>query len=199
VLVVDDEDGPREALGMVLERSFRVLTADGGASALRTLADTQVDVVMLDLRMPEMDGIETLRRIRDLDPDVEVVIVTAVPPYDVAWECMRLRAFDVLRKPFSAAEIMATAQRAAASRSVRHDDKTSTAVIAPLVDELVKQLEGMSTGVIEREVMSYARLLARWLQSLVQKPSGLRLRDALSSLPQDEKIDEDKADLDAAS
>src|SRR5262249_803342 len=100
VLVVDDEDGPREALRTALEPSFRGVTADGGASGLRVFTDTQVEVVMLDIRMPGMDGIETLRRLRDIDPDVEVIIVTAVPPYDVAWECMRLRVFDVLRKPF---------------------------------------------------------------------------------------------------
>jgi DNA-binding NtrC family response regulator len=187
VLVVDDEDGPREALRLVLERQFRVLLADGGEAALRILAKTPVDVVMLDLRMPGMSGIETLERIRELDPNVEVVVVTALPPYDVAWDCMRLRAFDVLRKPFSGAEILATAERAAASRSARYHDQKPTAAIAPLAEELVTQLEGMTSGTGEQDVVRYVRLLARCLRSLVQRPPELRLRDALESLTYDGK------------
>jgi DNA-binding NtrC family response regulator len=184
VLVVDDEDGPREALRLALGRQFTVLIADSGEAALRALGDTPIDVVMLDLRMPGMGGLETLRRIRELDPDVEVVIVTAVAPYDVAWECMRLRAFDVLRKPFSGAEIVAIAERAAASRSARRYNHHKP--IAPLVEELVKQLESM-TGPAEQDVVRYVRLLARCLQSLVQGPVEFRLRDALESLRYDKQ------------
>jgi DNA-binding NtrC family response regulator len=122
VLVVDDEDGPREALRLVLESQFRVMTADGGAAALRALAQTPVDIVTLDLRMPGMDGFETLRRIHDLDPDIEVVIVSAVPPFEVALERPKLVAFDVVRKPFSATELVATAERAAAHRFARRGE-----------------------------------------------------------------------------
>jgi len=122
VLVVDDEDGPREALRLVLESQFRVMTADGGAAALRTLAETPVDIVTLDLRMPGMDGFETLRRIHDLDPEIEVVIVSAVPPFEVALQRSKLGAFDVVRKPFSATEMVATAERAAAHRFARRGE-----------------------------------------------------------------------------
>jgi DNA-binding NtrC family response regulator len=130
VLVVDDEDGPREALRLVLESQFRVLTADGGAAALRALAETPVDVVTLDLRMPGMDGFETLRRIHALDPEIEVVIVSAVPPFQVDRESPRMRAFDVVRKPFSATEMMATAERAAAHRFARRGEAKPTASVS---------------------------------------------------------------------
>jgi DNA-binding NtrC family response regulator len=130
VLVVDDEDGPREAVRLVLERQFRVLTASGGAAALRAIAETPVDVVTLDLRMPGMDGFETLRRIHDLDPEIEVVIVSAVPPFEVDQEGPELRAFDVVRKPFSATEMVATAERAAASRYTRRGDPKPTAALS---------------------------------------------------------------------
>ena len=182
LLIVEDEEGPRQALCLALRPHFTVLVADSGEAALRALENTRVDVVMLDLRMPGMDGIETLQRIREIDLDVEVVIVTAVPPYDVAWECMRLRAFDVLRKPFSGAEIIAIAERAAASsRARRHSHKP----IAPLAEELVKRLEDMTSAAGEQDVVRYVRLLARCLQSLVQDPVELRVHDALESLRHD--------------
>jgi DNA-binding NtrC family response regulator len=126
VLVVDDEDGPRQAVRLVLESQFRVMTADGGAAALRTLEETAVDVVTLDLRMPGMDGFETLRRIHDLDPEIEVVIVSAMPPFEVALERSKLGAFEVVRKPFSATELVATAERAAAHRFARRGEAKPT-------------------------------------------------------------------------
>jgi len=119
VLVVDDESGPREAFRLVLESEFNVLTAESGWAALDTLRHNPVDVITLDLMMPAISGIETLKRIRKIDADVEVVIVTAMPEPDAASECRRLRAFDVLPKPFSRAEILAAAERAAKRRRDR--------------------------------------------------------------------------------
>ena len=124
VLVVDDESGPREAFRFVLEDQFNVLTVESGWAALDALRENPVDVITLDMMMPAISGIETLERIREIDSDVEVVIVTALPADRVARECMRLRAFDVLAKPFSRAEIVSAAERAAARRSARrHGDE----------------------------------------------------------------------------
>jgi cyclic di-GMP phosphodiesterase len=119
VLVVDDESGPREAFRLVLESEFNVLTAESGWAALDTLRQNTVDVITLDLMMPAISGIETLKRIRKIDADVEVVIVSALPEADAALECRRLRASEVLPKPFSRAAILAAAERAAARRRDR--------------------------------------------------------------------------------
>jgi CheY-like chemotaxis protein len=119
VLVVDDESGPREAFRLVLESEFNVLTADSGWAALDALRQNPIDVITLDLMMPAISGIETLKRIRKIDTDVEVVIVTALPAPDAASECRRLRASEVLPKPFSKAAILAAAERAAARRRDR--------------------------------------------------------------------------------
>ena len=121
VLVVDDESGPREAFRLVLEDEFNVLTAESGWAALDALRQNAVDVITLDLMMPAISGIETLKRIRKIDADVEVVIVSAMAAPDATSECRRLRAFEVLAKPFSRAEILSAADRAAARRSARRE------------------------------------------------------------------------------
>jgi DNA-binding response OmpR family regulator len=127
VLVVDDENGPREAFRLVLEDHFNVLTADSGSAALGVLRDTPVDVVTLDLMMPVLSGVETLRRIRELDSDVEVVIVSAMPARDVTSKCVYLRAFEILAKPFSRVEILAAAKRASTRRNDRRRAQQSAA------------------------------------------------------------------------
>jgi DNA-binding NtrC family response regulator len=127
VLVVDDESGPREAFRLVLEDAFNVLTAENGWAALDALRKYPVDVITLDLMMPAISGIETLKRIRKIDSDVEVVIVSALPAAEAASECKRLRACEVLAKPFSKTEILSVAERAAARRFARRAGETSGA------------------------------------------------------------------------
>lgn len=77
VLIVDDEVGPRESIRLVLEPRFRVITAAAGEQALALLRDHQVDVVTLDLMMPGLVGIETFKKIREIDSKVQIVIVSA--------------------------------------------------------------------------------------------------------------------------
>jgi putative two-component system response regulator len=119
VLVVDDETGPREAFKLVLEDRFNVLTAESGHAALKTLNENRVDVITLDLMMPSLSGVETLKRIREVDSDVEVVVVSALPAGELVSQCTELRAFDILAKPFSRAEILSAADRAARRRNAR--------------------------------------------------------------------------------
>ena len=77
VLVVDDELGPRESLRMLLKPSYAIQTAENGRTALELLRRFQPDVVIMDIKMPEMDGLELLRHVKRADPSIEVVMITA--------------------------------------------------------------------------------------------------------------------------
>lgn len=100
VLLVDDEVEFIETLAKRLaRRGVTVHTATSGAKALAFLGDSSVDVVVLDVKMPEMDGIEALEKIKALRPEVEVVMLTAHANVEVALRGMELGAFDYLMKP----------------------------------------------------------------------------------------------------
>lgn len=100
VLLVDDEAEFIETLAKRLaRRGVTVHTATSGFKALDFLATATVDVVVLDVKMPEMDGIEALEKIKALRPEVEVVMLTAHANVEVALRGMELGAFDYLMKP----------------------------------------------------------------------------------------------------
>jgi len=100
VLVVDDEDEFRDLTVKRLEkRGLKAKGAAGGKEALEILEHSHTDVVLLDVKMPGMDGIETLRQIRIMRPLVEVVLLTGHASVDSGIEGMKLGAFDYLMKP----------------------------------------------------------------------------------------------------
>ncbi len=106
VLIVDDEKDFVEMFSLRLEgEGERVSTAFNGVDALDLLDETPIDVVILDIRMPGIDGIETLRQIKARHPLVEVILLTGHGTTETAVEGMRLGAFDYLMKPADFDEI----------------------------------------------------------------------------------------------
>jgi len=100
VLLVDDEETYADTLRKRLtRRGLAVLVANSGEQALAVLADNPVDVVLLDVKMPGMDGMETLSRIKRGHPGVEVIMLTGHANVDVAIRGMEQGAFDYLMKP----------------------------------------------------------------------------------------------------
>jgi CheY-like chemotaxis protein len=97
VLVVDDDSGLRESCRLILED---VLDAPDGTRGLEIVRRSHVDVVLLDIRLPGMDGLEVLEQAKALDEQVEVILVTAVKTVKAAVTAMKLGAFDYLTKPF---------------------------------------------------------------------------------------------------
>ncbi len=123
VLVVDDESNLRKVLEALLRReSYRVLTAHDGASAWDQLLTERVDVVLSDLRMPGMDGMELLTRISERFPGLPVVLLTAHGTVDTAVDAMKIGAFDYLTKPFDKDELRAIIGKAAAHARLRDSE-----------------------------------------------------------------------------
>lgn len=107
VLVVDDEQEFRDITVKRLEkRGLKAKGAESGEKALEILEHSHTDVVLLDVKMPGIDGIETLRRIRGLKPLVEVVLLTGHASVDSGIEGMKLGAFDYLMKPIELEPLM---------------------------------------------------------------------------------------------
>jgi DNA-binding NtrC family response regulator len=123
VLLVDDEVPFVETMTKRLsKRQVMVLPAYSGREALEKLAKNAVDVVILDVKMPGMDGIETLREIKKTHPLVEVIMLTGHATVETAVEGMRLGAFDYLMKPCEIEELMAKVGEAKEKKS-KHEQK----------------------------------------------------------------------------
>jgi DNA-binding response OmpR family regulator len=108
VLIVDDEKNIRLTLAIALEKlNIPVDTAVNGEEALNQLAKKSYGLMLLDLRMPGIDGMEVLRRVPAIRPEVKVVIITAYGSVEAAVEAMKLGAVDFLQKPFDAEDVRA--------------------------------------------------------------------------------------------
>jgi DNA-binding response OmpR family regulator len=106
ILVVDDEKNIRLTMSQSLEPlGMPVKTAVNGEEALLKLGEEQFGLIFLDLKLPGMDGMEVLRRIRDKWPQIRVIIITAYGTIESAVEAMKLGAVDFIQKPFSPGEI----------------------------------------------------------------------------------------------
>ena len=118
VLVVDDEEGVRASVRAILEETCEVLEAENGAAALELLGTREVDLVMLDQRMPGEAGVDVLPRVKAIDPSVVVVLATAVREVRTAVEALKRGAYDYLTKPFDVDDILGLADRARLEREV---------------------------------------------------------------------------------
>jgi DNA-binding NtrC family response regulator len=106
ILVVDDEVGPRESLRMILKPLYEVHTASDGQEALRLIQNKDIDVVTLDLKMPGLRGIEVLKEIKKLKPDMEIIIITGYGMLNNAQDAIRFGANDFISKPFNVPDII---------------------------------------------------------------------------------------------
>jgi DNA-binding NtrC family response regulator len=156
VLVVDDEPGVRASVKMVLDGVCIVLEASDGPAALEAVRSGDVDVCLLDVRLPGMEGIEVLERLKRLDAGLEVVLVTAVRTVRTAVEAMKLGAYDYLTKPFAVEDLRSVVNRALERRALHRE-------VRYLRDELARhegfdQLVGRSPAM--RRVYEIVRQIA---------------------------------------
>lgn len=117
ILIVDDEKDTGDILAEVLtEEGYQAFSALSGRSALNTVKKKKPDLVLLDIKMPKMDGIEVLEKIKKIDENISVVMITGYGGLKTAREAMRLGAYDYVTKPFDMNFIKAVVRDALSER-----------------------------------------------------------------------------------
>ena len=112
ILVVDDEAGPRESLRMILKPMYDVHTVENGQEAINFISQNKVDLVTLDLKMPGLSGIDVLKEIKKLQPDIEVMVVTGYGTLTNAQEAILYGVGDFISKPFNVPDIISMVSKA---------------------------------------------------------------------------------------
>ncbi len=122
ILVVDDERSMRELLDIALKREgYNVLLAENGTAALAQLERQRVDLLISDIKMPDMSGVEVLRVAKGLNQDTIAIMITAFASTESAAEALKMGAYDYVSKPFSVDELKIVVRNALEHRQLRHD------------------------------------------------------------------------------
>lgn len=106
ILVVEDQEGPRRALMMILSSFYRIYTAETASAALKIIVECPIDLILMDVGLPDYSGIELLRRVRATGQDVKVIVMTGGASIESAEEVLRLGAVAYLLKPFNFQEVL---------------------------------------------------------------------------------------------
>lgn len=188
ILVVDDEPNLRRVLGAQLSRDgYEVHAVADGEEALRILQEQYIDVVITDLRMPRLDGLELLRRALVLEPELPVVIITAHGTVDNAVEALKSGAFDYITKPFDQNEVRNVVKKALRTRALASEEARQERGLPPgarygiigdsrAIQELRAVIDRVadtpSSVVIQGEVGTGKQLVARALHDSSSRREG---------------------------
>ena len=140
ILVIDDEMGPRESLRMLLKPNYQVHTADCVEAGLRLLREKKPDAIIMDIRMPGTNGIDGLRKIREIDPHLSVIMLTGFGALETAQEALRLGANDYISKPFDAHQMREVIGRNVERTRTFRTGLNAAAEIQELNNRLLKEL-----------------------------------------------------------
>jgi two-component system response regulator AtoC len=121
VLIVDDEVGTRESLRMLLKNDYEVFLAKNAEEAFLRLKEHSPDIVLLDIILPDLDGLKVLEKIKQKEPDVIVIMITATRTVKTAVEAMKLGAYDYVTKPFDTEELCLIIRRALSTQALEKE------------------------------------------------------------------------------
>ncbi|WP_136795981.1 response regulator [Desulfosediminicola ganghwensis] len=137
ILVVDDEPRIREACSLILQTmGFEVQAAADGAEGLKLIEDHHFDILLLDLVMPNMSGFELLSRVRDIDPDTVVIVITGYATLEHSIEAMKKGAFDFIPKPFTPDQLKAVVTKSLRYTHALQDIATNKSRMRVMVNKL---------------------------------------------------------------
>jgi signal transduction histidine kinase len=136
LLVVDDEEGPRQSLNVIFKDEYEVWMAPDGPTAIQLVQHHKIDVAILDIRMAGMSGIELLERLKNVDPGIEAVMMTAFETTETMRQALRLRACDYINKPFDISTMRAAVSNAMHRRSLESEIRSNAEELQQLMAEL---------------------------------------------------------------
>lgn len=156
VLVVDDDKSILTALRMTLEGNYAVCTAENGADALKVMREREPEAVLLDIGLPDTSGIDLIEPLRSIDPEVVIIMVTAVEEARMIVKALKLGAYDYLVKPIDAQALRVTLQNGLENRNLKGKIRR---IQQPKVEQYRLELIGRSPQV--RAMIETARKLGR--------------------------------------
>jgi len=112
ILVVDDENGVRQSFSMVLKDDYHVLLAANGEEAIAIFRKNRIDLILMDIRLPDTDGISLLRKLKEIEPNTEIIMVTAVKEIQTAVKAIKMGAYEYVVKPFVVDDVLTIIGRA---------------------------------------------------------------------------------------
>ena len=190
LLVVDDEPQMLIAIDETLRRSgYCITTAGSGMEALSRLKEKHYQLVITDMRMPEVSGLDLLRKVKNLAPQTPVILLTAFGTIQNAVDAMRDGAYDYLLKPFSS-ESLETMVRRALNSAPRKNEKTGYTIItqdacfARTIEQAAQAACSTATVLIEAESGTGKELLARMIHSRSPRCSGAFIAVNCAALPE---------------
>ena len=139
LLIVDDEEGPRQSLKIVFKETYNCLLANDAVTALEIARTEKIDVAVLDILMGGMSGVELLRHLKDLDPTIEVIMLTAFETIETARQALRLGACDYLNKPFDIPTMRSAVARALEKHRISSEIHTTNQKLIQLHEEIQDQ------------------------------------------------------------
>ena len=123
ILVVDDEQSMREFLDIMLKKEeYRVTLASNGEEVLKLIEKDIFDLILMDIRMPRMDGITVLKKMKTLSPETIVIMITAYASADTAIKAMKEGAYDYITKPFKVEEIKLIIKNALEKKNLQNEN-----------------------------------------------------------------------------
>ena len=199
ILVADDEPNLRRVLSAQLHRDgYEVIAVEDGQAALDALEAHHVDVVITDLRMPRVDGMELLKRVTASNPDVPVIMITAHGTVDTAVEALKHGAFDYITKPFEQSELRNVVSKATRTRELsQHDVGTEptepgryrligqSARMTEVYQVIEKVADTPSTVLITGESGTGKELIARALHENSSRNGKPFIRVNCAAIPRD--------------
>ena len=133
IMVVDDEPSVLESFKMILKiKDYEVSAFPDGPSAVSTLEKGKYDIAFVDLKLPGMDGLEVLKKTKEIDPDIEVIIVTAYATESSHANAITLGALEYLRKPFLMEEIYELVERGLRRKRAKSAPRKESGPIGPI-------------------------------------------------------------------